>query len=97
MYHFNGTWLDLFFTCFFILGLVWTGLLLLIIIWSLLSSLKTKRDSKEARDKVIAMLNPEARRKKLEEILEDTNQKIQEIKDEQNKNKEVKGGNQEKN
>lgn len=95
MYHFNGTWMDLFFTCFFILGLVWTGLLLLIISWSLLSSLKTKKDNKEARDRVMSMLNPEARRKKLDAIIADANEKLEEIKNQQNK-EDTKDGDKEK-
>ena len=95
MYHFNGTWMDLFFTCFFILGLVWTGLLLLIISWSLLSSLKTKKDNKEARDRVMSMLNPEARRKKLDAIIADANEKLEEIKNQQNK-EDIKDGDKEK-
>ena len=95
MYHFNGTWMDLFFTCFFILGLVWTGLLLLIICWSLLSSLKTKKDNKEARDRVMSMLNPEARRKKLDAIIADANEKLEEIKNQQNK-EDTKDGDKEK-
>lgn len=87
--------MDLFFTCFFILGLVWTGLLLLIISWSLLSSLKTKKDNKEARDRVMSMLNPEARRKKLDAIIADANEKLEEIKNQQNK-EDIKDGDKEK-
>lgn len=87
--------MDLFFTCFFILGLVWTGLLLLIISWSLLSSLKTKKDNKEARDRVMSMLNPEARRKKLDAIIADANEKLEEIKNQQNK-EDTKDGDKEK-
>tara|TARA_Y100000004_G_C8695455_1_gene319365 strand:- start:86 stop:376 length:291 start_codon:yes stop_codon:yes gene_type:complete len=93
MFHFNGTWLDLFYTCFFLLGVIWTGLLLLILFWSILSSLKTRRDNKEARDRVLNMMNPEVRKEKLDSIIADANEKLEEIKQHQEKqNKEAKDG-----
>lgn len=91
MFHFNGTWLDLFYTCFFLLGVVWTGLLLIILLWSILSSLKTRRDNKEHRDRILNMMNPEVRKEKLDAIIADANEKLEEIKQHQ-KNKEAKDG-----
>lgn len=79
MYRFEGNWLDLFFTSFFILGLVWTGLLLLIILWSLLSSLLTRVQAKRDRKAMVDLLDPEKRRERLEKVLADANDKLDEL------------------
>ena len=79
MYRFEGDWLDLFFTCFFLLGFVWTGLLLLIILWSLFSNLLTKIQAKKDRKNMIDLLDPEKRRERLERVLADANEKLDEL------------------
>lgn len=91
MFHFNGTWLDLFYTCFFLLGVIWTGLLLLIAFVAILSNWRTKSMAKDERKRVMDMLDPEKRKQKVEELLKDTNEKLKDIKKEEEKDERKKG------
>ena len=85
MFHFNGTFLDLFYTCFFLLGIIWTSLLLLIAFVAIISNWRTKSQAKDERKRVMDLLDPEKRKKKVEELLKDTNDKSIDKKKEEEK------------
>ncbi len=92
MFHFNGTFMDLFYTCFFLLGVLWTGLLLLIAVVAIISNWRTKSLAKDERQRVMNMLDPEKRKQKVEELLKDTNEKLKDIKKEEEKDGKSKKG-----
>ena len=84
--------MDLFYTSFFLLGLLWTGLLLLIAVVAIVSNWRTKSLAKDERQRVMNMLDPEKRKQKVEELLKDTNEKLKDIKKEEEKDGKSKKG-----
>jgi hypothetical protein len=70
MFHFNGSWLDLFYASFFLIGIIVVGLVVILVIWSLILSRSVKKEKDAERAKLFDMLNPEKRAEHIEDLIE---------------------------
>ena len=69
MFHFNGSWLDLFYASFFLIGLCVVGIAIFLLIWSIILSRSVKREKDAERKKLFDMLNPEKRAEHIQDLI----------------------------
>jgi F0F1-type ATP synthase membrane subunit b/b' len=71
MFHFNGTWLDLFYASFFVIGIAVVGLLFILVVWSVVLSRSVKADKDKERQSILDKLDPSKRAEHITELIKE--------------------------
>lgn len=71
MFHFNGTWIDLFYASFFLVGIIVVGLLVILVIWSLILSRSVKADKDKERQSILDKLDPAKRAEHITKLIKE--------------------------
>lgn len=97
MFRFNGSWLDLFYVSFFVVGITVVGFLIFIILSALIIGYFDRRKKEKDKKTVLDLMSQDKRKERLEQMIEQSREELAELQKELERNKEKTDGDKEKN
>ena len=97
MFHFNGTFLDLFYASFFVIGIGVVSFFVFVLIAALIIGLIEKKKKAKDMKTVLDLLSQDKRKERIEQMIEQSREELANLEKELEKNtqKEDKNGNTE--